>query len=411
MESIEKLYQRILGLESPWEVEKVSLESGSGEIIINLNYNSHVGICPECGKECRIYDKRNVRKWRHLDTCQYKTYLVASIPRINCPDHKIKSISVPWSRSNSHFSMLFESYAIELLQAMYNQTKTAELLRISFSQINTIMKSAVNRGLARREKEELQYLGIDEKSIKRGHHYLSIAYDLVRGKVLEVMKGRDKKSSQKLLRSVKSKNDCNNLQAVSMDMWKSYINASREVFPSVDIVHDKFHIIKYLNNGVDKTRKIENTKLYKQKDKSLRRTKYLFLKNPENMTEKQSLRFEELKKMNLKTSKAWQIKENFKGFYNVERINSGKFFFNAWYNDVINSGLKHMVNVAEILVRHFNGIITYVKHRITNSLAENINGRIQKIKTIAKGFRDFKNYRISIPFYPGKLDMIPHKIL
>ena len=129
------------------------------------------------------------------------------------------------------------------------------------------------------------------------------------------------------------------------------------------------------------------------------------------MTEKQSLRFEELKKMNLKTSKAWQIKENFKGFYNVERINSGKFFFNAWYNDVINSGLKHMVNVAEILVRHFNGIITYVKHRITNSLAENINGRIQKIKTIAKGFRDFKNYRISILFYLGKLDMIPHEIL
>ena len=411
MEKVEKLYQSILGFERPWEVEKVSLELDKGEIIINLNYNSRTGICPECGKECNIYDKRNVRKWRHLDTCQFKTYLVASIPRVVCPDHKIKSISVPWSRSNNHFSMLFESYAIKVLQATFNQTKTAELLRISFSQINTIMKSAVNRGLGRREKEKLQYLGIDEKSIKSGHNYLSIAYDLNQGKVLEVIEGRNNKSSEKLLRSVESNNDCSNLQAVSMDMWRAYINASKAVFPSVDIVHDKFHIIKYLNDGVDKTRKIETTKLDKQKDKSLKKTKYLFLKNPENMTGKQALRFEELKKMNLKTSKAWQIKENFKGFYNLERINSGKFFFNAWYNDVINSGLKHMIKVAGMLERHFGGIVTYIRHKITNSLSENINGKIQKIKTIAKGFRDFINYRIAILFYLGKLDMNPHKIL
>ena len=411
MKRIEDLYQSILGLESPWEVEKVSLESDNGEIIIYLNYNSRVGICPECGKECKVYDNRNIRKWRHLDTCQFKTYLVASIPRVICSEHKIKSIIVPWSRSNGHFTMLFESFAIELLQATFNQTKTAELLRISFSQINTIMKSAVNRGLLRREKEKLQYLGIDEKSIKDGHHYLSVAYDLNGNKVLEVVEGRNDSSSKKLLSSVKSNNDCSNLKAISMDMWKSYMNASREVFPSVDIVHDKFHIIKYLNDGVDNTRKLESKKLSEQKDKSLKKTKYLFLKNPENMTDKQALRFEELKKMNLKTSQAWQIKENFKGFYNIKRINSGKFFFNAWYNDVINSGLKYMIKVAGTLERHFGGIITYIRHKITNSMAENINSKIQKIKTIAKGFRDFKNYRIAILFYLGKLDMDPHEIL
>ena len=166
-----------------------------------------------------------------------------------------------------------------------------------------------------------------------------------------------------------------------------------------------------MNEGVDKTRKKEAKKLDKANDNSLKKTKYLFLKNQENMTENQFLRFEKVKNINLETCKAWEIKENFKGFFTSNTINEGKFYFNGWLNDVRKSGLKYMINVSELLIRHWNGIITYIKHRITNSLAENINGRIQKIKTIARGFREFENYRISILFYLGKLNLEPHKVL
>ena len=411
MENTKELYYEILGLKDPWEVQKVDLNLVQNEITIFLNYKSRKGFCPECGKECNLYDKRITRKWRHLDTCQLKSYIVASIPRIKCKEHTIKSINIPWSQSNSHFTTFFELFAIELLQATFNQTKAAEILRISFSQINTIMKNAVKRGLHRREKENLEYIGIDEKSMKKGHKYMTIIYDLKKGKVIDLIKDRKEESAIKLMKDIKSNNNCDSLKAITMDMWKAFINAAKEVFPMTDIVHDKFHIMKYMNDGVDKTRKKEVKKLNMENDKSLKNTKYLFLKNQENMTDKQSLRFAEVKNMNLKTSKAWLIKENFKGFFNSETINNGKFFFNAWLNDVRKSGLKEMLNISELIIRHWSGIISYIKHKITNSLAENINGKIQKIKTIAKGFYGFENYRISILFYLGKLDLAPYKIL
>ncbi len=411
MENTKELYYEILGLKDPWEVEEVDLCLEQNEVTIYLNYKSKTGLCPKCGKECDLYDNRIIRKWRHLDTCQLKSYLVASIPRVKCKEHKIKSIDIPWSRPNSHFTSYFELFAINLLQATFNQTKASEILRISFSQINTIMQNAVKRGLARREKEELEYIGIDEKSMKKGHKYMTVVYDLIKGKVIDLAETRKEDSAIKLLRNIKAKNNCDGLKAVTMDMWKSYINASKEVFPMSSIVHDKFHIMKYMNEGVDKTRRREVKKLSKKKDKSLKNTKYLFLKNQENMTDKQSIRFSELNVMNLETSKAWLIKENFKEFFNIKTINRSKFFFNAWLNDVKTSGLKEMVKIADMLIRHWGGIISYITHRVTNSLAENINGKIQKIKTIAKGFYAFKNYRTSILFYLGKLDLKPHKVL
>lgn len=411
MKKSKDLYYEILGLTEPWEIEEVDLQLDQDKITIHLNYNSRKGFCPECGKESEIYDERVIRRWRHLDTCQLKTYIVASIPRINCKTHKIKSIQVPWSQPNSHFTSSFESFAIKLLQATFNQTKTSQILRISFSQINTIMKNAVKRGLLRREKEDLEYIGIDEKSMRKGHNYMTIMYDLKEGKVIDLTKGRKEKAVLELMKTIKSNNNCESLKAISMDMWKAYMTATKKIFPQTDIVHDKFHIMKYMNEGVDKTRKSEAKKIDKNNDNSLKKTKYLFLKNEENMTENQFLRFEKVKSINLETCKAWEIKENFKGFFNSKTINEGKFFFNSWLNDVRKSGLKYMVNISELLIRHWDGIITYIKHRITNSLAENINGKIQKIKTIARGFKEFENYRISILFYLGKLDLAPFKVL
>lgn len=411
MKKSNELFNEILGLQKPWEVEKVELLTEENEFIIYLKYCSHKGLCPECGKECNIYDLRAIRKWRHLDICQLKTYIVASLPRIKCSEHKIKTIRIPWAESNNHFTHFFENLAIRFLQASLNQTKVATLLRISFSEINTIMKKAVKRGLNRRSKSKLEYLGVDEKSMKKGHNYMTIMYDLNQGIVLDAIEGRKEESAIKVMQLVKENNNCDSLKAISMDMWKAYMNSSKAVFPTVDIVHDKFHLMKYLNEAVDKTRRKEAAKLHQVNDSSLKRTRYLFLKNPKNMTANQSLKFEEVKKMNLETCKAWAIKENFKDFFNCTTINKGKFFFNAWVNDVKESGLQYMLKVSKMITRHWSGIISYLSHNITNSIAENINGKIQQVKTIARGFRAFANYRTAILFYLGKLDMFSQGIL
>ena len=214
------------------------------------------------------------------------------------------------------------------------------------------LNSLVKRGLSRRKKDDLEYIGIDEKSMKKGHNYMTIIYDLKEGKVLDLTKDRREKPVLELMETIKSNNNCDSLKAISMDMWKAYITSGKKVFPLSDIVHDKFHIMKYMNEGVDKTRKREAKKLDNLNDNSLKKTKYLFLKNQENMTENQFLRFEKVKSINLETCKAWEIKENFKGFFNSKTINEGKFFFNSWLNDVRKSGLKYMINVSEIMIRH-----------------------------------------------------------
>ena len=162
MNNTKELYNKILGITKPWKVKKVDLNVDQNEIIVYLNYESEKGFCPECQKECEVYDKRTSRKWWQLDTCQLKTYIVASIPRVNCKEHKKKSVNIPWAQPNSHFTSSFEVFAIQILQATFNQTKASQILRISFSQINTLMKNAVKRGLTRRKKEDFIYIGIDE---------------------------------------------------------------------------------------------------------------------------------------------------------------------------------------------------------------------------------------------------------
>lgn len=407
MKTLTEFYNELLGIDSHWEVKNVETDLEKFEVTITLSYISKTGLCPECQQECFIYDYRELRKWRHLDTCQMKTYIVANIPRIKCKDHKVITIDVPWANSSSHFTKLFERYSIDLLSATINQKKVSDILRISFSQIHTIMEKAVARGLSRRESKELEYIGIDEKSIKKGHHYLTIVSDLKNNCVIDVIEDRKAESVKTILTSIKSTNNTNNLKAVTMDMWKPFMNVCSEIFPESDIVHDRFHLSKYLNDGVDKTRRKEVSKLDKANDKRLKNSKYLFLKNEENMTIAQSIRFEEIKEMSFDTCKAWRIKETFKGLFKNKNFQETVIYFNDWLKDVTNSGLKYMIKIAEMFDRHRIGIINYVEHTITNSLAENLNGKIQLLKFISRGFKSYNNFRIAILFHYSKLDLLP----
>lgn len=403
------LYRQILGLEKPWMVENVDLDLSREEVKVYIKYDSEKGICPICNAECAIYDYPKARTWRHLDTCQMKTYLIGNLPRVKCLEHNVLSIKTSWSEANSHFTSLFENLAITILQATQNQTKASALLRISFDQIHLIMEKAVFRGLERRKELDIEYIGIDEKSMKRGHTYMTVVSDLKTGTILDVAENRTKESAKELLKSLKSKNNFNYLKAVSMDMWKAYMSAVSEVFPNVAIVHDKFHIMKYLNDAVDKTRLSESKVLNKNKDNSLKKSKFLFLKNRENMTCKQAIRFTEIKKLNLKTCKAWLIKENFKEFFKCNYINEAKSYFSHWFDDVKQSNLPKMIKVGKMLLNHSPGLLNYITHRISSAISENLNGQIQKIKTVARGFYNIKNYKNAILFYLGKLDMSPLK--
>ena len=403
-----ELYQQILGIEYPWEVTGVELSLEDEEVLVRVEYVSNTAKCPECGRECSIYDHRRERRWRHLDTCQLKTFIVCSVPRINCSKHGVLSIEVPWSESHSRFTVLFERLAIDMLLIFKKQKRVGEILRISFDQIHRIMKRAVERGLSRRDlSDDIRYIGIDEKSYCRGHSYITVLTDIDNKRVLGLIECRQKSSALSLIRDTLDARQREGVKAVCMDMWRPYINATRECLKSADIVHDRFHLMKYLNNAVDSVRREEMRVISIKERKILKGSRYIFLKNKEKWTDKQRTRFQQIRDINLKTSQAWLVKENFREYFNSQSINDAKFFFTEWVHNAKETGLRPIIEIVNLFIKHTSGIINYVIHKITNSISETMNSIIQEIIFTARGFKRYENLKTAILFFLGGLSLYP----
>ncbi len=361
--------------------------------------------CPECKALCRVYDHGEPRTWRHLDSMQFKTFLVGRVPR--CPEHGVKSIDVPWANARSRFTELFEAMVIELLTLTKCQVRTARFAKIDVHSVHRLMHASVEKGLARRQDVPMEKLGIDEKSFQHGHTYATVLSDLDGKRVLDVKQDRTLEVAVDLLKQAVPRPE--RVKSVSMDMWEGYQGAVAKTLPRADIVHDRFHIAKYLSHAVDLTRRREHAKLVKQGLWTLERTRFLWLKNPEGHTRDQSERFAKLRTADLETSRIWALKETFKGFFASETIDQAKQFLTDWIAEARFTKNPHIVKVAGMLERHEQGLLNYVKHQITNAAAEAMNSMIQEIKTIARGFRTFQNFRIAILFFLGKLELNPRK--
>lgn len=404
-----ELYSQLLGLVKPWKVSEVEVDFDGLRVDVWVEWPpDKQAPCPECGKHCAIYDHREERQWRHLDTMQFQTILHCRIPRVGCSEHGVKSIEVPWAEGRSQFTALFERLAIDVLLACQNQTKAKELLRISWDEVHRIQERAVERGLARRTEVELKHIGVDEKSFLKGYKYATVVSDLGKACVIDVAKDRNEESLSGILEAM-AEGQRAGVKAVAMDIWDPYMNAVQRTLPKAEIVHDKFHIARHLGEAVDKVRKVENRSLSKEGIEVLKGTKYLWLTNPDNWTDQQKGSFKELKDKGLKVGRAWAIKEMFSGLWEYIYEKAARSFFKKWHWWATHSRLKPVADVAKMIKRHLDNILTYLKHRITNAVAEGLNSKIQQIKSAARGFRKFENYRIAILFYCGKLDMYPHK--
>jgi transposase len=388
-------------------VVNVDLSTSERRVEIDVQWPAnHQVECPECGKTCSIRDHREERRWRHLDTMQFQTIIKSRVPRSDCKEHGPLTINVPWAGPNSRFTLLFERMAIEVMIAAKSITEAAKLLRISWDQVHAIQRRAVERGLVRREVDEIRNVGIDEKSFLKGHKYASLMVDIDGERVLEVVEGRTLEAANELWSRLPAEIR-SGIDAVAMDMWDAFITATKTNAPQAEIVHDKFHISKYLNTAVDKVRRTEHKSFMRDGVETLKGAKYLFLKRPENMSDNEKERFAALRMDSLKVGRAWSIKETFSEFWTYSYQASAEKFFRRWYWWATHSRLKPMVDVAKVLKRHLANILTYLRHRITNAMMEGFNSKIQTIKANARGYRNFANYRIAILFCCGKLDLYP----
>lgn len=408
-----ELYAQILGVTAPWRVSSVRMESVENRIWIEINYDPEANtLCPKCSKVAKRHDHRK-REWRHLDTCQLETRLVADVPRTNCPVHGVLTMQVPWAGGSSRFTVLFEALVIDWLKEA-PVAAVARRVRMTWDEVAGIMDRAVARGLARRTVELPEALAVDETSFQKRHEYVTIVHDprAAEKRVLHVADGRGKEALKGFLSGFPAEERAR-VKVVAMDMHEPYIRAVAEALPDGQskVAFDKFHVAGHLGDAVNKVRREEHQVLRAAGDLRLTGTRFLWLYNPESsMSEKQWLSFESLRCSSLKTARAWSIKEAAMEVWDHAPRNDLESHWLKWYGWAIRSRLEPVKTVARLVKRHLGGIVLAAKEAITNASAEGLNSVVQMLKHVAHGYRSRERFRNAIYFHLGGLDLYPHAI-
>lgn len=407
MQNKEELYAAILGVKAPWQVTDVELVERSEEVRVQVRAKPGTRFpCPSCGEICAGYDTRR-RSWRHLDTCQFKTIIEADVARIECPEHGVLQVDVPWAESGSGFTALMEALVIDWLKEASIQA-VARRMQLTWDQVDGIMQRAVRRGLERRALKEPERIGIDETSFQKRHEYVTVVTDLDTGNVLYVADDRTKESLQGFFDQFEPA-ELLGLKAISMDMWRPYISVVAWNVHDAEkkICFDKFHVAKHLGDAVDKVRRQEQREQVRDGDRTLVGTKYAWLMNPETMEESSGSFFARMKRLALRTARAWAIKEHAMCLWHYASRGWARRSWRAWISWAMRSRLGPVKRVARMIREHLEGIVNAIVLQATNAASESINAKIQRVKRMACGFRNRDRFRNAIYFHLGGLDLRP----
>jgi transposase len=374
-------FSRLLALEKPWRVERVSLDPKQRSIDIQLVHRRNASFsCPECGCRSALYDHVPSRSWRHLDHGDCPTWLHAQIPRVDCPVHGIRRVHVPWALPGARFTIAFERHAIDVLLEA-DILGSTRLLRVSWDEAWNIMERAVERGLRAKERRVIARLGVDEKSVAKRHRYVTLVCDLDQGTVEYIADDRKRASLDAYYQSL-SEEQLAGIEAVAMDMWEPFIASTVAHVPGGQskTVFDRFHIMKHMTGAVDQVRKAEHRRLHAEGDETLKGTKYLWLYSEENLPESAREQFAALRSLHLKTARAWAIKESLRDLWRYRRKGWALRHWRHWYFWATHSRLGPVVKVARMIQGHLDNVLTYFEHRITNATSEGLNSKIQTVK-------------------------------
>jgi transposase len=404
---IRDFYAQSANILEPWKVVEVEIcpETQSVEVRVECEEGA-VWTDPDTRERAHVHEWRE-RRWRHLDTCEYKTVIIAKIPRLMLPSGKTMTVVVPWSEEGGgSFTKRMEAHLIDVLRECKTTSGAARLAKINIGEAEGVMGRAVRRGLLHREEREMPAVGLDEKAIRKHHRYATVLSDIGRGCVHEVVESRTKEATMAMLRGLPETTRAS-IEAVAMDMWKGYRGAVGEVLPEAIIVFDRFHVKAHLNKAVDKVRAAEHRELQGVGDDRLKGTKYKWLKSFKDRRVKAAVEFRKLLAHDLRSGEAWGFKELFDKFWNYRSIGAAMRFVTNWTEAVEESGIKPMIKVGQMIDEHLTGLLNHTFYPITNATAEGLNSLIQQLRTAARGLPKFETFRTRVLFHLGKLELHP----
>ena len=403
-----------LGLTDPWFVSDVQLipteESHELELHISVDFKRGAEfnildedgnvLCDANGQPLELKATDTVeRTWRHLNFFQYKTFLHARVPKVRWHG-KCPQVSVPWARKHSGFTLLFEAMVLEYAKHM-TVSVLARLVKENDKRLWRIIKHYVEAALALVDMSEVEMLGMDETS-KKGHNYITLIVDLKTHKVLFVTEGKDASTIDAFVKDFKAHGgDPDKVSIITCDMSLGFEAGVKACFKNADTIIDKFHVIKHANEAVDKVRKEEA-----KTNAVLKKTKYIWLKNASNLTERQRSKMGSLSLERLKTGRAYSMRVSLQDIYETcSDRPSAESRLKKLYFWLTHSRLEPIKKFAGTLKNHWDQILNYFDNRYTNAVLEGMNSVIQNIKTRARGFRNTEYFATMIYLVCGGLPM------
>jgi transposase len=390
-----------LGLTPPWQVSDAQFDPNTKRLDIRIDFpRGSTFTCPKCGQTgIKAYDTQE-KSWRHLNFFQHDAYLTARVPRTECNDCGILLVDVPWARPGGSFTLLFEAMILTLAKAMPVKT-ISEFVNEHDTRLWRILHHYVDEAREEADYSDIRNVGMDETSRKRGHNYVSLFVDLDTPKVLFATEGKDASTVERFKQDLTDHNgNPEAIEEMCSDMSPSFISGVETFFPNAHLTFDKFHIMKVINEAVDEVRRQE------QKDRpELFRTRYIWLKNFNNLNPSQTETLDELtvKKLNLKTSRAYHIKLNFQELFK-QPAEYAETYLKKWYFWATHSRLEPIKEAAYTIKRHWDGVLQWFDSGVNNGILEGINSVIQAAKARARGYRTTRNIVTIIYLIAGKLN-------
>ena len=397
----EALFRAALGLSEPWRVTRIEFSGERERLDLWLDFPSGSRFsCPSCGQLAGVYDAAE-RTWRHLNFFQHETHLHARQPRVECPAHGVKTVEVPWARPGAGFTLLMEAFVLLLAQNGMTPRQIGRLIDEHDTRIWRLLQHYVEEARARADHSQVKAVGVDETSRARGQNYITVFMDLAeeRRRVLFVSEGREASTVEAFRRDLEAHGgSAEQVEEACLDMSPAYIRGLTGAFPRVQLTFDQYHLTALLNEAVDQVRREEQPR-----HPELKGTRYVWLKNDWNRTERQEAVFDALRESHLATVRATHLKGVFQDLFACGSAEEAEPLLRRWYFWATHSRIAPVVRAAKTIRKHWSGVLRWFTSRITNGVLEAINSLIQSAKAKARGFRSTEYLTTMIYLIAGKL--------
>lgn len=418
--AVEALFTSALGLQPPWVVDDVRLDTAKRRIDFEIGCHTSRLACPACGAATQPVHDRLRRSWRHLDFFQFEAWLHCDVPRVACGAcGKTTQVAVPWARPGSGFTAAFEALALTLCLDLPVR-QAAELLRCKDKRLWRRIEFYVAQARALEDFAGVRTVGIDETSLRRGQHYITVVHDLDRKRLLFATEGREHRTVVEFAEDLRAHGgDPAQVRHVCMDMSAAYAKGVALALPEAQISYDRFHVVSMAIDAMDQVRRAEmatdaqavRAALGAGGRKTLRQLLWGMRRNPSSWSARQIQAMHWLQRSTLKSARAWRLKMALREVYaratahnSIEQAASD---LRAWLSWARRCRLEPFKKLAATLKERFDAVVRGMVDHRSNAFVEAMNGLLQQAKRAARGFRTSQNFIAIAYLRMSKLKHLP----